>query len=129
MIIGAGPSGLLFVHYLLNRGDRYQLVIYDRLGYPRKVALSNSRRILYSLNERSFSALSQIDGLEEQIKAGCVENWLTVFHNTNGKKQLLPRHKPIFNTNRISLLKMLLSSLKEIAELSRVKLHFHCRLS
>ena len=62
VIVGAGPSGLLFAHYLLNRGDRYQVEIYDRLGDPREVALSNSRTIAYTLNERGMRALRPIDG-------------------------------------------------------------------
>lgn len=32
VIVGAGPSGLLLAHYLLGRGDRYQVEIYDRLA-------------------------------------------------------------------------------------------------
>ena len=127
VIVGAGPSGLLLAHYLLRRGDRYQVEIYERLGDPREVELSNSRTIPYSLNQRGFLALRPIDGLESAIEAECVENLMTLFHNPNGKNQLIRRDKPIFNTNRISLVKALLSSLVKIAEPSRLKLHFNCK--
>ena len=30
VIVGAGPSGLLLAHYLLRRGDKYQVDIYER---------------------------------------------------------------------------------------------------
>ena len=127
VIVGAGPCGLLLAHYLLRRGNRYQVEIYERLGDPREVALSNSRTVPYSLNERAFRALRPIDGLEEAVKATCVENWLTVFHKANGKTQLLRREDPIFNTNRISLVKTLLSSLLAVAETSRLRLQFNCK--
>ncbi len=127
VIVGAGPSGLLLAHYLLKRGDRYQVEIYERLGDPRKVALSNSRTIPYSLNERGIGALRPIDGIEQEIKAAGVENWTTVLHKANGKTQLFRRKQPIFNTDRISLVNTLLSSLLKKAENSRLKLHFNCK--
>lgn len=127
VIVGAGPCGLLLAHYLLRRGTRYQVEIYERLGDPREVALSNSRTIPYSLNERAFRALRPIDGLEEAVKAGCVENWMTVFHKADGTTQLVRRKEPIFNTNRISLVKTLLSSLLAMAETSRLKINFNCK--
>ena len=128
VIVGAGPSGLLLAHYLLRKGDRYQVEIYERLGDPTEVALSNSRTIPYSLNERGFRALRPIDGLEDAVKAGCVENCMTAFHTVDGKTQLVPRKQPIFHTNRISLVTTLLSSLVAMAEGGdRLKLHFNCK--
>jgi kynurenine 3-monooxygenase len=39
-IIGAGSSGLLLAHYLLRRGDKYQIGIYERRSDPRIVSFS-----------------------------------------------------------------------------------------
>ncbi|NEQ68489.1 MAG: FAD-dependent monooxygenase [Symploca sp. SIO2D2] len=127
VIVGAGPCGLLLAHYLLRRGDRYQVEIYERLGDPRKVALSNSRSIPYSLNERGIGALRPIDGLEEAIKAGGLENWKIIHHKPHGKTQFLPRRQQsTIDTDRISLVNKLLSSLVAMAEgSSRLKLHFN----
>ncbi|NEQ70796.1 MAG: FAD-dependent monooxygenase [Symploca sp. SIO2D2] len=129
VIVGAGPCGLLLAHYLLRRSDRYQVEIYERLGDPRKVALSNSRSIPYSLNERGIGAIRPIDGLEEAIKAGGLENWKIIHHKPHGKTQFLPRRKQsTIDTDRISLVNKLLSSLVEMAEGSgRLKLHFNYR--
>ncbi|MGK7905089.1 MAG: FAD-dependent oxidoreductase, partial [Hormoscilla sp.] len=67
-------------------------------------------------------------GLEDAVKAGCVENWMTAFHTVDGKTQLVPRKQPIFHTNRISLVKTLLSSLVAMAAGGdRLKLHFNCK--
>ena len=126
MIIGAGPSGLLLAHYLLRRGDRYQVEIYERLGDPREVELSNSRTIAYTLNERGMGALRPIDGLEKAVRSVCVEHSTIVFHKANRKTQLLSQAQPLLNTNRISLVQTLLSCLLETAESNRLKLHFNC---
>ena len=71
--------------------------------------------------------LRPIERLEKAIKAGCVENWTTILHKANGKTQLLPRQEPSFNTDRISVVNVLLSSLLDIADSSRLKLHFNCK--
>ncbi|NES20064.1 MAG: FAD-dependent monooxygenase [Symploca sp. SIO3E6] len=127
VIVGAGPCGLLLAHYLLRRGDRYQVEIYERLGDPRTVALSNSRSIPYSLNERGIGALRPIDGLEEAIRAGGLENWKIIHHQPDGTTQLLPpRQQSTIDTDRIRLVNKLLSSLVAMAEgSSRLKLHFN----
>ncbi|NET58635.1 MAG: FAD-dependent monooxygenase [Symploca sp. SIO2E6] len=127
MIIGAGPCGLLLAHYLLRRGDRYQVEIYERLGDPTKVALSDSRTIPYSLNERGLGALRPIEGLEEAMQTAGVENWKIVRHKAKGKIQLLPRRQQAtVDIDRIRVVKTLLSSLVAMAEGSgRLKLHFN----
>ena len=127
VIVGAGPCGLLLAHYLLRRGNRYQVEIYERLGDPREVVLSNSRTIPYGLKERGFKALRRIDGLEEAIKTECVENWNTIIHKANGKTQLLPRQEPSFNTDRITVVNVLLLSLLEMVKSDRLNLHFNCK--
>lgn len=69
VIIGAGPCGLLLAHYLLRRGDKYQIDIYERRSDPRIVSFSTSRTFPLSLNERGMNALSKIDGLGEAVRA------------------------------------------------------------
>lgn len=90
-IVGAGPSGLLLAHYLLRRGDRYKIDIYDRRSDPRRVPFSTSRTFPISLNERGMSALRNIEGLEEAIEAISVKMTGTIFHQKNGTQRLTPR--------------------------------------
>ncbi|WP_244141940.1 NAD(P)-binding protein [aff. Roholtiella sp. LEGE 12411] len=49
-IVGAGPSGVLLAHYLLHRGDKYQIDIYERRSDPRTVSFSKSRTFPISLS-------------------------------------------------------------------------------
>lgn len=69
VIVGAGPSGVLLAHYLLRRGDQYQVDLYDRLGEPRVIEFSNARTYPITLTERGMSALGQIAGLEAAVRA------------------------------------------------------------
>jgi kynurenine 3-monooxygenase len=102
-IIGAGPSGLLLAHYLLRRGDKYQIDIYERRSDPRIVSFSKSRTYPISLNERGMSALRKIEGLEEAVKAISVEMRGTIFHQKNGKTRFTPRKKPLTTLDRTKL--------------------------
>ena len=125
VIVGAGPCGLLLAHYLLHRGTQYQIEIYEGRNDPRKVALSNSRTIPYGINDRGLLPLRKIEGLEELIKAKCVQNNGLIIHQKNGKKKFFPKKQPTFNTDRISLMITLLSNLMENSDSNQVKLHFN----
>ncbi|MBP5971904.1 FAD-dependent monooxygenase [Brasilonema sp. CT11] len=126
-IIGAGPSGLLLAHYLLRRGDKYQVDIYERRSDPRTVSFSKSRTYPISLNERGMSALRKIEGLEEAIKAISVEMTGTMFHQKNGKTRLTPRKKPLTTLDRTKLAIALLESLTQKYNNSRLNIHFNCQ--
>jgi len=62
VIVGAGPSGLLLAHYLLNRDRKYQIDIYERRQDPRTKSISKSRTFPITLNSRGMNALRQIPG-------------------------------------------------------------------
>ncbi|MFN6568939.1 NAD(P)/FAD-dependent oxidoreductase [Dendronalium sp. ChiSLP03b] len=126
VIVGAGPSGLLLAHYLLRRGDRYQIDIYERRSDPQTISFSKSRTYPISLNERGMSALRQIEGLEEPIKAVSVEMTGTVFHQTNGKTRFTPRKKPLVTLDRTNLVIVLLKQLSQKYDNNRLQIHFDC---
>lgn len=125
-IIGAGSSGLLLAHYLLRRGDKYQIDIYERRSDPRIVSFSKSRTYPISLNERGMSALRKIEGLEEAAKAISVEMRGTIFHQKNGKARFTPRKKPLTTLERTKLAIALLK-LTENYDKSRLNIHFNCQ--
>lgn len=125
-IIGAGPSGLLLAHYLLRRGDKYQIDIYERRSDPRIISFSKSRTYPISLNERGMSALRKIEGLEEAVKAISVEMKGTVFHQKNGKTRFTPRKKPLTTLDRTKLAIALLK-LTENYDQTRLNIHFNCQ--
>lgn len=125
-IIGAGPSGLLLAHYLLRRGDKYQIDIYERRSDPRIVSFSKSRTYPISLNERGMRALRKIEGLEEAVKAISVSMRGTIFHQKNGKARFTPRKKPLTTLDRTKLAIALLK-LTENYDKSRLNIHFNCQ--
>lgn len=125
-IIGAGPSGLLLAHYLLRRGDKYQIDIYERRSDPRIISFSKSRTYPISLNERGMSALRKIEGLEEAVKAISVEMKGTVFHQKNGKTRFTPRKKPLTTLDRTKLAIALLK-LTENYDQTRLNIYFNCQ--
>ncbi|MGH7999169.1 MAG: FAD-dependent oxidoreductase [Brasilonema sp.] len=127
VIIGAGPSGLLLAHYLLRRGDKYQVDIYERRNDPSIVSFSKSRTFPISLNERGMSALRKIEGLEEAVKAISVEMRGTIFHQKNGKTRVTPRKKPLITLDRTSLAIALLENLTQKYDNSRLNIHFNCQ--
>jgi kynurenine 3-monooxygenase len=102
-IVGAGASGVLLAHYLLRRGDRYQVDLYDRLGDPRVMEFSNARTFPISLTERGLSALGQIAGIETAVRAIGLEMSGTVFHQQNGKTRVKSRKKPLVTLDRTNL--------------------------
>ncbi|MEA5513478.1 NAD(P)/FAD-dependent oxidoreductase [Nodularia sp. UHCC 0506] len=126
-IIGAGPSGILLAHYLLRRGDKYHINIYERRSDPRTISFSKSRTFPISLNERGMTALRQIESLEPAVKAVSVEMTGTLFHQKNGKSRLTPRRKPLVTLDRTNLVIVLLKELTRNYHESRLKIHFDCQ--
>ena len=125
VIIGAGPCGLLLAHYLLQRPEPYQVELYERRCDPRTVTVSDTKTIPYGLSERGLRALRPLAGLEDTLKTKCVENWGTIIHKKNGKTQLWQKQQPTYNTDRTSLVIILLSQLEQRAQQGQVKIHFN----
>lgn len=125
VIVGAGPSGILLAHYLLRRGDQYQVDLYDRLSDPRVVEFSTARTYSISLTERGMSALGQIEGIETAVRAISLEMSGTVFHQHNGKTRVTSRKKPLVTLDRTNLVITLLQKLTDKYDNSRLKLHFN----
>jgi kynurenine 3-monooxygenase len=126
-IVGAGPSGVLLAHYLLHRGDKYQIDIYERRSDPRTVSFSKSRTFPISLSERGMSALRQISGLEEAVKDISLEITGAIFHQKNGKTRLTSRKQPLFTLDRTKLVIVLLEKLTEKYNNQRLNIHFNCQ--
>ncbi|MFE1743999.1 FAD-dependent oxidoreductase [Coleofasciculus sp. H7-2] len=125
VIIGAGPAGTLLAHYLLRRGDQYQIDIYERRSDPRIVSFSKSRTYPITLNERGTNALSKIEGIAEAVKAMSVEIIGTLSHQKNGKTRLTPRRKPFLALDRTNLAIALLEKLSEKYDNNRLNIHFN----
>jgi kynurenine 3-monooxygenase len=123
-IVGAGASGVLLAHYLLRRGDRYQVDIYDRLSDPRITEFSNARTFPISLTERGMKALGQIAGLETAVRAIGLEMGGTIFHQANGKTRVQSRKKPLVTLDRTNLVITMLEKLTAQYDNSRLNLHF-----
>jgi kynurenine 3-monooxygenase len=124
VIVGAGPSGVLLAHYLLRRGNQYQVDVYDRLSDPRVAEFSNSRTYPISLTERGMRALGQISGVEAAVRAISLEMGGTIFHQSNGKMRVTTRKKPLVTLDRTNLVITLLQ-LTEQYDSSRLRLHFN----
>ncbi|MEH2248506.1 FAD-dependent oxidoreductase [Nostoc sp.] len=125
VIVGAGPCGLLLAHYLLSRGDKYEIDIYERRSDPRIVSFSTSRTYPISLNERGMRALRKIKGLEEAVKSRSLEVTGTIFHQKNGKTRLRPRNKSLFTLDRTSLAIVLLENFNQKSNNSKLNLNFN----
>jgi kynurenine 3-monooxygenase len=123
-IVGAGASGVLLAHYLLRRGDRYQVDLYDRLSDPRIMAFSNTRTFPISLTERGMKALGQIAGLEAAVRAIGLEMSGTIFHQPNGKTRVKSRKKSLVTLDRTNLVITLLNELTQKYDRNRLNLHF-----
>jgi kynurenine 3-monooxygenase len=126
-IVGAGPSGLLMAHYLLLRGDRYQIDIYERRSDPRLISFSKARTFPISLSERGMTALQKIPGLSEAVKAISVEMKGAISHQKNGKMRVIPREKSLTTLDRTNLVITLLEKLIEKANNHQVNIHFNCQ--
>jgi kynurenine 3-monooxygenase len=123
-IVGAGASGVLLAHYLLRRGSRYQVDLYDRLSDPRIMEFSNARTFPISLTERGTRALGRIAGLETAVRAIGLEMSGTIFHQPNGKTRVKSRKKPLVTLDRTNLVITLLNELTQKSDNSRLNLHF-----
>ncbi len=127
VIVGAGPCGLLLAHYLLRRGDRYQVEIYDRLRDPRTPGLSNARSFPIILSTRGKNALAKIDGTLEAVQSQGTQTQGLAVHQTKGKQKFLPFKTQGIAIDRRSLINSLLSGLTEKYDSIRLKLHFDCQ--
>lgn len=126
-IVGAGPSGVLLAHYLLRRGDKYQIDIYDRRNDPRLVEFSKSRTFSIALNDRGMNALRKIEGVEEAVKAISVETTGSITHQKNGKMRRMQREKPFLTADRTNLAIALLNALTQKYDNSRLNIHFNSK--
>ncbi|MEH1844381.1 MAG: NAD(P)/FAD-dependent oxidoreductase [Nostoc sp.] len=124
VIVGAGPSGVLLAHYLLQRDQGYQVEIYERRNDPRSIPLSKSRTFPLVINQRGITALSNIKGLVEILKSVSIESTGSLNHEKNGKTQLIPRSQPIYILDRTQLIIMLLETLTGKYNSDRLKIYF-----
>lgn len=124
VIVGAGPSGVLLAHYLLQRNEHYQVDLYDRRNDPRQVDFTKSRTYPISLNERGMNALNQVD-LEAAVRAISLEMAGTIFHQSNGKTRVTSRKQPLVTLDRTKLVIVLLERLTQTFNNNRLKLHFN----
>lgn len=125
VIVGAGPSGVLLAHYLLCRGEQYQIDIYDRLNDPQVIEFSKSRTFPISLTERGMNALGQMTGVEAAVRAISLEMSGTIFHQPNGKTRVTSRKIPLVTLDRTNLVITLLQKLVEKYDNSRLNLYFN----
>ncbi|MFB2891401.1 FAD-dependent oxidoreductase [Aerosakkonemataceae cyanobacterium BLCC-F50] len=126
-IVGAGPSGLLMAHYLLVRGDKYQIDIYERRSDPRLISFSKARTFPISLSTRGMAALQRIPGLVEAVKAISVEMKGAISHQKNGKTRVTTREKTLTTLDRTNLVIAILEKLTEKADNHQVNIHFNCQ--
>ena len=126
VVIGAGPSGLLSAHYLLTRDEKYQIEIYEQRNDPRTVDVSKSRTYPIALNDRAMNALRQIPGLEAAVLTISVEIEGSIIHNQNGRQRVISRKKPLIALDRTELTKVLLETLEQKYDNTRLNLHFQC---
>lgn len=127
VIIGAGPSGLLLAHYLLKRGDKYRVEIYERQSDPRTLPFARTRTHPVTLNERGLRSLRHIDGLVEKVRSvGEDVNGIT-FHYKKGKYNQAPRKSLLVTLDRTHLVMVLLDSLTSLYGESRVNIFFNCQ--
>jgi kynurenine 3-monooxygenase len=123
LIIGAGPCGLVMAHYLLRRGNKYRVEIYDNRPDPRVHPPSKARAYSIDLGLRGRAALAEL-GLETLVAE---HGQLTVdrqFHIGQGRVLSAPRKQPRLTIERTVLTQVLLETLTQHFEASRLQLHF-----
>jgi 2-polyprenyl-6-methoxyphenol hydroxylase-like FAD-dependent oxidoreductase len=98
VIIAAGSCGLLLADYLLNRGNQYQVKIYERRRDPRLASYGDSRTFPIVISERGYKALSQIPEPEEAVKATSM-----VIHRNDLVKVLLKQAISKYSTPKLSI--------------------------
>ncbi|MEM9924535.1 MAG: NAD(P)/FAD-dependent oxidoreductase [Cyanobacteria bacterium P01_D01_bin.50] len=125
VIIGAGPVGLLFAHYLLNRGD-YQVEIYERRLDPRLIEQSNQRTFPIALQSRGLNAIEQIPGLKAALANKGVWSQGTLIHGKLGKPRRIKRETPVLLIDRNQLNLVLLENLLEQHSSDFVTVKFDC---
>ncbi len=112
VIIGAGPAGLLLVHYLLHRGQ-YRVEVYEQRADPRLTDVTQDRTFPISLQERGRKALRKITGLEEAIALKSVFCNGTKVYRRQGKAREFSRAVPILTIDRNRLVMILLQHLTQ----------------
>jgi len=126
-IVGAGPSGILMAHYLLRRGDKYQIEIFERRSDPRKSSFSKARTFSIALNDRGMIPLGKIEGLQAAVKAISVETNGSIAHRKNGKDRVIMREKPLITLDRTNLVIALLEKLTDKFHNPSLNIHFNCQ--
>lgn len=124
VIIGAGPSGLLLAHYLLQR-QKYRVEIYERRPDPRLVDASQDRTFPISLQERGRKALRVIPGLEDAIAEHSVFCRGTIVYQEKGKVRRIPRQNAILSIDRNRLVTVLLQQLDQYSA-EQIQVRFSC---
>ncbi|MCD8486693.1 MAG: FAD-dependent monooxygenase [Desertifilum sp.] len=125
-LIGAGPSGLLLAHYLLQQYPGYQVRIYERRRDPRQVEFSKARTYPLTLNTRGMDALQQVEGLAEAVRAIAPEMRGSVMHPQKGKPKARTRTQPLFALDRTQLAIALLDELTRRYSPPRLQVEFEC---
>ncbi|NEO88179.1 MAG: FAD-dependent monooxygenase [Spirulina sp. SIO3F2] len=125
VIVGAGPAGLLFAHYLLHRrSQQYQVEIYDRRPDPRQVAVSERRSFPISLQERGLQGLRGIPDLEAAIAQQSLPCQGTVVHNKQRSREIR-RQNTVLAIDRNTLVLVLLEELSRRYAAPQVQLRFN----
>lgn len=126
IIVGAGPAGLLLLHYLLRRGN-YHIEVYERLNDPFESDLSQEKTFPLALLERAKKALSEIENLLETVCTNATFCDGTYVYNKQKKPKLIARKNPLIIIDRVTLVKTLLTTLQEKYDSSLLKINFGCQ--
>jgi kynurenine 3-monooxygenase len=123
MIIGAGPCGLVMAHYLLRRGQTYRVELYDNRPDPRVAPPSSARAYSIDLGLRGRAALAEL-GLETLVAEHGKLTLDRQVHNRQGGAVSCPRHQPRLTIDRAGLTQVLLETLTQRFDASRLQIHF-----
>lgn len=124
IIVGSGPCGLLMAHYLLQRDRKYRIELYDNRADPRTPPISTARSYSISLGFRGRAALREV-GLESLVIQRGILALGQQIHNAHGVMQAIPRKTPRLFIERHVLTQLLLETLSERYDATRLELHFH----
>jgi kynurenine 3-monooxygenase len=123
-ICGAGPAGLLFAHYLLERPD-YDIHVFEKRPDPSVWQPESHRTFPIALQARAFAAMEPIPGLHDSlVAAGTIIDGV-VLHAASKEPSVIPR-QPFLSIDRNKLVWVLLNHLKQRrpARNTRLTLHF-----